>query len=223
MKRNQGGFSVVAGLLIFIIVAIIGGTGWYVMQANKNTDATLNKAGLGTATKSAKKTAPAPAPQADPTANWTAYSSQSGQFSLKYPSTWVKSANNQYCDNNGFLLLGPNTQSVGHCQSDNSGQMYITSLTGDKRDENKLSGSIFPDLLSKVVSVDNVQGERLSGTSNGSGQGIGYGTDDKGAKVVIYLFYTNGQTYVASYYQNNYPDVLGDFDLMVTKTLKFSS
>jgi hypothetical protein len=208
MKRNQGGFSVVAGLLIFIIVAIIGGTGWYVMQANKNTDATLNKAGLGTATKSAKKTAPAPAPQADPTANWTAYSSQSGQFSLKYPSTWVKL---------------PNTQSVGHCQSDNSGQMYITSLTGDKRDENKLSGSIFPDLLSKVVSVDNVQGERLSGTSNGSGQGIGYGTDDKGAKVVIYLFYTNGQTYVASYYQNNYPDVLGDFDLMVTKTLKFSS
>jgi Tfp pilus assembly protein PilX len=48
MKRNQCGFTAVAGLLVLVIVAIIGGTGWYVINANKNTDDTLNKSGLGT-------------------------------------------------------------------------------------------------------------------------------------------------------------------------------
>jgi hypothetical protein len=45
-----------------------------------------------------------------------------------------------------------------------------------------------------------------------------------GAKVVVYYFYAHGKTYVAQYTQESgHPDVLRDFDLMVTRTLKFSN
>jgi hypothetical protein len=44
-----------------------------------------------------------------------------------------------------------------------------------------------------------------------------------GTKVVIYLFYAHGRTYVVRYGQRiGEPDILRDFDLMITKTLKFS-
>jgi hypothetical protein len=225
--RNQGGFSAVEGLLIFIIVAIIAGTGWYVMSANNKTNDTLNNAGLGTAAKATKKkqTTPAPVAQADPTANWTAYSSKTGKYSLKYPNTWVRPANQQNCasDDDSFLMLGPTAQSVGSCGSDNTGEMYISSSSGDQRANSELSKTTFPDLLTQSVTVNGIQGEKISGTSNGNGQGLGFGTDDKGAKVVMYIFYTNGRTYTAAYYQNKYPDVQSDFDLMVAKTLKFSA
>jgi cytoskeletal protein RodZ len=55
MKKNQSGFSAIEALLILVIVGIIGGTGWYVIQANKNTNDTLNNAGLGTAKAKKKK------------------------------------------------------------------------------------------------------------------------------------------------------------------------
>jgi len=226
MKRNHSGFTAVEGLLVFIIIMIIGGTGWYVVSANKKANDTLNNSGLGTTAKPSKKkqTTPAPAPQADPTASWTVFSSKDGKYSLKYPNTWVQPANKQNCgEGDSFLMLGPTTQSVGSCRSDNTGEMYVTSTDGDHRSDNELSKAYFPDLTNQTVTVNGVQGERLSGTSNGSGQGLGFGSDDKGAKVVIYLFYTNGRTYNATYYQNKYPDVLNDFDSMVTKTLKFSS
>jgi hypothetical protein len=46
-----------------------------------------------------------------------------------------------------------------------------------------------------------------------------------GTKVVLYCFRANGDvTYQAEYNQEpNYPDVLTDFNLMVTKTLQFHS
>jgi hypothetical protein len=228
MKINkQHGFTVVEGLLILVIVGIIGGTGWCVMSANNKTNDTLNNSGLGTAVKATKKkqTTPAPVAQADPTAGWTAYSSKTGKYSLKYPSTWVRPANQQNCanDDDSFLMIGPTAQSVGNCGSDNTGEMYVSSSSGDQRASNELSKTTFPDLATQSVTVNGIQGERLSGTSNGSGQGIGFGTEDKGAKVIMYIFYTNGRTYTAAYYQNKYPDVLSDFDLMITKTLKFSS
>jgi hypothetical protein len=44
MNKKQNGFSVVEGLLIFIIVGILGGTGWYVYNSNKKTNDLLNSA-----------------------------------------------------------------------------------------------------------------------------------------------------------------------------------
>lgn len=44
MSKNQKGFSAIEGLLIFIIVAIIAGVGWYVWDSNKKTNDILNNA-----------------------------------------------------------------------------------------------------------------------------------------------------------------------------------
>ena len=44
MLRNQKGFTTVEGLLILVIVAIIGGTGYYVYHSQKQTDKTLDSA-----------------------------------------------------------------------------------------------------------------------------------------------------------------------------------
>lgn len=41
MNRNQQGFSTVEGLLIFVIVGLIGGVGWYIYHT-KNNNATSN-------------------------------------------------------------------------------------------------------------------------------------------------------------------------------------
>jgi hypothetical protein len=224
MKKNQSGFSAIAALLILVIVGIIGGTGWYVVQANNKATDTLDNAGLGTTAKAKKKkqTTPTPASQADPTTNWTAYSSKAGEFSLKYPSSWVKSNNSQYCDEHGSLLLGPNTQAVGHCQSDNPGQIFVSSNEGNNVTSSELDPGTYPDAAKTVVTVNGVRGERMTGTNNGSGFGLG--VQPAGTKEVDYLFYANGRTYRAYYLQlSSYPNVLSDFDLMITKTLKFST
>jgi cytoskeletal protein RodZ len=43
MKNNKG-FAVIEGLLILVIIAILGGTGWYVYQAHNNATNTLTNA-----------------------------------------------------------------------------------------------------------------------------------------------------------------------------------
>lgn len=42
--KNQKGFTVVEALLIFIIVGILGGAGWYVYNSNQKTNDSLTKA-----------------------------------------------------------------------------------------------------------------------------------------------------------------------------------
>jgi hypothetical protein len=44
MKKNEKGFNVIEGMLIFVIVAILAGTGWYVWDSNKKTNTLLNSA-----------------------------------------------------------------------------------------------------------------------------------------------------------------------------------
>lgn len=43
---NQKGFAAVEAILVFVIIAIIGGTGFYVYQAHSKTNETLNTANL---------------------------------------------------------------------------------------------------------------------------------------------------------------------------------
>jgi hypothetical protein len=204
MKRNQCGFTAVAGLLVLVIVAIIGGTGWYVINANKNTDDTLNKSGLGTTTKSSKKTAETSTSvsQADPTANWTPYSNKEGKYSLKYPSGWVTDSHPDHCEDKTFLL-GPTADTAGSCGSDNISQMSFYSFTVESGPQG-LSEQYYDNITTDSVIVGGVKGERQSGTYNYSGFGLG---PEKGTKTIEYTFKTNGIIYKATYEQQpNFPD-----------------
>jgi competence protein ComGC len=42
MKKNQNGFAVLEALLVAIIIGILGFTGWFVLNAKKNTEASLS-------------------------------------------------------------------------------------------------------------------------------------------------------------------------------------
>lgn len=70
LQRNQNGFTVVEALLVFVIVAIIGGTGWYVYNANKKTNSTYNEADRSSQStaKFSKKNTKTPAKASIPTA-----------------------------------------------------------------------------------------------------------------------------------------------------------
>lgn len=55
MKNNQSGFSVIEGLLIFVIIGIVGFTGWFIWHSKQSTDKTLDKGNQSTFVGTAKK------------------------------------------------------------------------------------------------------------------------------------------------------------------------
>lgn len=62
-KLNEKGFGVVEGLLVVVIVALLGGAGFYVYNSNKKTSESLNNTGnseISTNKKSSEETVKVP-------------------------------------------------------------------------------------------------------------------------------------------------------------------
>lgn len=55
MKKQQSGFSVIEGLLILVILAILGFTGWYVYHSSNQTDNSLSSANNSSQTSAVLK------------------------------------------------------------------------------------------------------------------------------------------------------------------------
>jgi len=105
----QNGFSVVEGLLIFIIVAILGVTGWYVYSSNKKTNNLLNSADK----TSASTKSPTIASKSSPTtAALKEYKNNDFKFSFQYPSSWNL------------------TEDISDQGRGREGQVYVTSPNG---------------------------------------------------------------------------------------------
>ncbi len=220
MKKNQG-FGLIEGLLILLIIGILAGVGWFVWQSKKNTDKNLNSAAQTEIKAGSSKKATATV-EKDPTADWVAYSNKEGSFSLKHPKTWVKASNPELC-NPGLLLIGADENSVGKCATESFGQMSVSSAEGNYTAEQALASG-YTDVTQETVTVEGVSGTKYSGSASGQMLGEGPGGLADGTKVTKYVFYTNSRTYTATYIKaSSYPDALSDFNLMVTKTLKFSS
>jgi hypothetical protein len=179
-----------------------------------------------TTTPSAASTTSTPSPTPatttsppDPTAGWTAYSDTTDRFSLRYPPSWV----HRTCVVSGHtsLYLAPSTAALGVCSSGFVGQMYVIPFAGDQRSTLVL-GSDFTGLVNTPVTVAGVAGQRESATVATS-MGIG---PVPGTKVVQFLFFTNGRTYLCRYNQApsgpTSTNVQADFELMVTSTLAFT-
>lgn len=233
MKNNKG-FGAIEALLIVVIIGILGFTGWYVWNSHKKTNSIYNAANqVNSSTTTYPKGSAKKKPAVDPTADWVAYSSKEGQYSLKYPKTWVTFAEPKLCTE-GLLLLGADSKSVGTCGSENFGQISIVSTSGDSQKDSELSTATsgigdlgFKDIVTTSVTLNGVKGEKQTGTSTGADI-QGPPTLPKDTKVTKYIFYTNNRTYVAKYVSGDYnskayPDAMSDFDTMVTKTLKFSA
>jgi hypothetical protein len=212
MKRNQKGMLGIEGVLMLIIVGLLAFIGWYVWHTKQSTNATLN--GAASQQIAGKIT--------DPTADWVSYSSAEGKFSLKYPKTWVKAPNTDQCTQN-FLMLGGDQASAGTCASSNLGEIIVTSVEGDQTKKYDLPKEQYKDVTVSQVTVNGVKGQKVTGTFHVTANAAVVSLTDN-TKVVGYAFVSGGKTYVALYQQQpTMPDVLKDFNLMVTKTLKFSA
>lgn len=89
MKLNSKAFSAVEALLIVVIVAIVGGTGYYVYHANKTANKTLSTAAKdasGSPKFSSKKTA---------TTTLQTYHDKVGRFTVQYPKDATVSLDSQ--------------------------------------------------------------------------------------------------------------------------------
>jgi hypothetical protein len=244
--RNQKGLSSVEALPILVVIIIIGNVGCSRSEAGKS----LGQAGgaaepvaqqiqpsAGGPEKAGKTVEPVQ-PQAgqpekkDETANWLTHVSPKGGFSLRYPNYWAVGPRvnggdpDPDCTMDTFFAAGADAELVAECASEYFGQIYVSSEEGDQRRTRKISTGIYPylHLTSQKVTVDNVEGMRETGTAMGHDDprfDMPDLPDD--TKVVVYVFYTHGRTYTAKYAQRvGEPDISRDFDLMVTKTLKFS-
>jgi len=231
IKRAGVGFMRTIVLVVFLGVA--GFLGWFVWQSKINTEKSLNNtdraqtAIIGNGEKNTEIRDQVPA--GDITADWTPFSSQEGKFSLRYPRAWVQPSNRDLCSPELFkraIYLGPDAESVLKCASEYFGQMSVSSVEGDKRAEYNMDAG-YKEVTKKEVVVSGVTGHRISGVTAAASPGGAF-SPIEGTIEVRYVFFTNGNTYVARYTQapkghSPSTNVMSDFDLMVTKTLKFSA
>jgi type II secretory pathway pseudopilin PulG len=208
MKRQKG-FTTIEILLLLILVALVSFSGYYVYNSQKKTSKTYD------AVNSVSNNTPK---AADPTVNWKTFSSTDGKFSVKYPDTWVTGSNQANCSD--YLMLGTTADTAGHCQSDATPEVAVTSSEGDKQIDYALVQKYYPDLKKVPATINGVQGYKYTGTFH-SDQDFGIGPTN-GTESVAYIFYTNGRTYLATYNQQpGQPDILADFTVMATKTWQF--
>lgn len=216
--KDQKGFTLVEGLLVVIALTLVVGVGFYVVNGNKHKkDDTVTN--ISSATKAKEKAEPV----AEPTADWTSYSSPLGKFSVKYPKSWVTASNPDDCSNTaetGIFMLGADSSSVGKCATEGFGQMTITWRT-DRQACGDLSSDTTTQDSKQTVTIDGHSATKIETTAKDPGPSIG--ANPAGTKSVQYCVIANNGTYIANYTQlSSYPDTLSDFNTMVTKTLKFN-
>jgi hypothetical protein len=86
MNKSQKGFSAIEGLLILIILGIIAGTSWYVLDSNKKTDNLLNAADnskILNASNSKNKNN-----KTNQNEDWLTYKNEDAGLTFKYPASW---------------------------------------------------------------------------------------------------------------------------------------
>lgn len=221
---KQKGFSLVEILLIFLILAIIGAGGWYVLSKNKDssTDKTPTDTGQkqdNSEPQPAQKPAPAPA-EPDPTADWASYTDETFGYTLKYPTDWVTADNPELCVEGSFMTA-PSADSVGRCASESGGQVSISAREGGYEGGNDYTASYYTDRTEEEVVVSGVAATKISATVMGMEDEVEIGAQEDGTTVVQYLITKDGVTYIALYTQrSSYTDELDTFTTIVEDTLE---
>jgi uncharacterized protein YxeA len=129
-KLNKKGFGVVEVLLIFVIVALIGGVGFYIYSKNQNdnTDKLLSDITVNLQKKEEPKQK-----TVDPYADWKSYSRYG--VTLKYPEDWsVKAHNNTQAQNTDLTspdFPGSDSAPTGQRVSFGETKFPQTDLTAD--------------------------------------------------------------------------------------------
>jgi hypothetical protein len=241
--RTQKGLKLVKALPILMVVIIIGDVGCSRQEAGKGQGNATAASEPGATQIQQQRSRPekidktaeqiqqqkGQPEKTDETAGWITFVSPKGTFSLRHPKYWTVGPNNaENCfDFKEFFTAGADTDLVLDCGTEYPGQIYVGSEEGSQFSQHrslKEDSQTYLNITRQKVKVDNVEGTREAGTvrEDNNELDIEHPLPDR-TKVVIYLFYTYGRAYVAQCQQRiDDPDVLRYFDLMVTKTLRFS-
>jgi hypothetical protein len=146
INSNQSGFSIVEGVLIIVVVAVLGFIGWtaynsYIGKpATKPSTKVSNQPSNQTSSPSNTQTQQ-PTQQPNPYADWQSYCSISGGICFKYPTDWQEnetSSSEPSSDNVTVVSPSkeiqvsyrPNVVGIGgHC---NPATCYFTAESIDK-------------------------------------------------------------------------------------------
>lgn len=223
LRLNSKGFGLIECLLIFVIVGLIGGAGYYVYNAQKNTNETLDNTGNSELVLKEQEKEQKSEEPVDPTANWVEYTDPAGKYSLKYPKDWTTAKNQNICSPSLLLLgvkLDNGKSTAGICASEDGGQMHVAAHGNTNTQNFSLSASEYDDYTSEEVTVAGASGTRQAGVVSKEPKfGLG---PSKGTVTVRYVLTKGGSTYVLNYGQRpaGHPDVKADFELMVNQTFE---
>jgi len=214
MRKSQTGFAVIELVVLVVVLALAGGAGYYIWHTNQQSQVKLDAAKKATQSSNHISTK-----STDPTATWTKYSNKDGGFSLKYPSSWLTA----YSCTTSAVLLAPSSSVRVDCNSAKVNQGYIEEIyVGPAFRFGCIPLSLkdgFTNIQQQSVKTSSgVTATEYTAASNGNSGSLFM----KGTNVNDYYFTVNGKCYEANYTQfPGYPDVSSDFNLMITKTLKF--
>jgi hypothetical protein len=144
MKNNQKGFSAVEGTLILVIIGLVGFVGWFVYDANKKVDDSLNTANQSNSQTTATKKSS--------TALTETYTDPAG-FTLNYPADWQFAAKGSK-DLSGKGEYGFNQfVSKANYQANNNAFILIFSTDESASPANAYAKNVFTDKADRVVSI----------------------------------------------------------------------
>jgi hypothetical protein len=190
MKKNQNGFSVVEGVLILGVIALLGFMGWLIWQAK-------NKPTASHQTPTAQHNGSAQEPK-DETEGWTSFTPNSKLFTVKLPDGWTFLHQADECDclyAQTMTFKAGTPATIGKTQGGRDGIFgyFIAVDDGDKSSERfkgfKKQGTI------KAGSLEGTKYYREATEAESLGL-------DKGGKEYSYYFIKNGKGIYLSYSMN---------------------
>lgn len=122
-------------------------------------------------------------------------------------------------------MLGADSASTSaYCADGGNGGVSFSSAAASqaKCSDYQFKSRDYTDITTDTVVVSSVSGTRQTGVTK-QGNALGMSGLDAGLKDATYCFTDKDITYVASYTQTpGHADVLATFDMIVTKTLRFT-
>lgn len=88
MNSKQKGFSALYLILLLVVIGILGGTGWYVYTAKRNTEKSLEQSNVSNVPQT-KKSSPATKPPTAKADEKKEFTNRGTGVSFKYPKDWT--------------------------------------------------------------------------------------------------------------------------------------
>ncbi len=180
---QRGGLPPLLIILLVLLIALLGFAGWKVWDNNRNNQKVAESSETAVVEEDVAIIQPA-----------------SGLYGVALPAGWVT---NTCSDGVDILMLAPNEELLGACNTESFGTVSITANEGDGRE----SESVFVDdpMFSDVtynsdINVNGLPGVKVSYTVAEESL-LGY--PPVGTHIIMYQLYdsTNGQTYIVAYRQ----------------------